>query len=35
MNRRIKYWVSFSFTDPSALHTKAKFIKKIEHMRLL
>ena len=28
MNRGINYWVSFSFTHPSSLHTKVKFVKK-------
>ena len=27
MNRGINYWVSFSFTHPSSLHTKMKFVK--------
>ena len=27
-NRGINYWVSFSFTHSSSLHTKAKFVKK-------
>ena len=28
MNREINYWVSFSFTHPSSLHTKAEFVKR-------
>ena len=28
MNKGIDYWVRFSFTHPSSLHLKAKFMKK-------
>jgi len=28
MNKGIDCWVSFSFTHPSSLHLKAKFMKK-------
>ena len=35
MNRGISYWVSFSFIRPSSLHTKTKFVKKIDRVRSL
>jgi len=28
MNKGIDYWISYSFTRPSSLHLKAKFVKK-------
>jgi len=33
MNRKIDYWVSFSFTHPLSLHLKAKFMKKIDRIQ--